>query len=187
MADLDNMLTGLDETVIAQQIELRVDMALKNFPVSSPIVGSYPDAEILVANFYKYLMQDLFGATVSESLARGFTFLLMSRAFPGGVDDAADSATTGVNGGVLALLTKVSEAIKSQLVDQYVNGTISMNCNLADWDDREALAQAYVNKFGVNLPPQAKRKVAAQLAGRVDSTIKNHMQIASFFRKGIGK
>ena len=187
MADLNGILNGLDETLIAQEIELRVDMALKQFPVTTPIVTSYPDAEAVVTRFYQFLMLVMFNATVSDAMARGFVSLLMARAFPGGVEDAADIATTGVQGGVLALLTKVAEAIKRQLVEQYVGGTIAAGVDLSSWDDRVDLMDAYISRFAANVPASRRHRTAAELASHADEVIKNHMQIASYFRKRLGK
>lgn len=187
MADLNGILTGLDETVIAQEIELKVDMALKNFPVSSPIVSDYPEAEEITARFYQYVMSTMFGATVSDTLARGFVSLFLSRAYPAGIDDAADVATTGVQGGILDLLRKVAEGIKKQLVQQYTGGTISAGVNLASWDDRVNLMESYVNQFASNVPASARRKTAMELASHAEEMIASHMQIASYFRKKLGR
>ena len=186
MADLNSMLTGLDDTLIAREIELRVDMALRSFPVPSPIAASYPEAEKLVAAFYQYLMREMFGATVSDTLARGFVSLLLVRAFPAGIDDASDIATTGVQGGVLGILDKVAEAIKRQLVDQYVSGTISSGADLSSWDDRVKLMEDYLKRFAANAPSGKTHKTAVQLAPHAEEVIKNHMQIASYFRKRLG-
>ena len=187
MANLNNMLRDLDETLIAQEIELKVDIALKRFPVSAPLAASYPDAERLVAAFYQYLMREMFGAAVSDAMARGFVSLLLARAFPAGIEDAADMATTGVQGGVLALLEKVAEAIKHQLVEQYVSGTISGGVDLSSWDDRVNLMDAYVFRFAANVPPGQRLKAAQELASHAEEVVKNHMQIASYFRKRLGK
>lgn len=187
MPDLSGILSGLDETLIAQEIELKVDIALKRFPVSAPLAASYPDAERLVAAFYQYLMRTMFGATVSDPMARGFVSLLLARAFPAGIEDAADMATTGVQGGVLGLLEKVAEAIKRQLVEQYVSGTIAAGVDLSSWDDRVSLMDAYISRFAANVSPGQRRRTAQELASHAEEIIKNHMQIANYFRKRLGK
>jgi len=187
MADLDAILTGLDETLIAREIQLKVDMALKKFPVASPIVADYPDAEALVMDFYQYLMREMFSASVPDAVARGLVSLLLARAFPAGIEDAADMAVSGVGGGVLALLSTTAEAIKRQLVEQFVAGTISAGVNLASFDDKTALMTAYVSRFATNVPAARQHKAAVQLAAHADEVIKNHMQIASYFRKRLGK
>ena len=187
MADLNSMLTDLDDAKIAQEIENRVDMVLKRFPVPAPIVPKYADAEVLALRLYQAIMQDLFHASVSDKLARGQVAMLFARAFPGGVEDAADMATTGVNGGVLAVLYRLSDSIKKQLVEQYVSGTISGSCDLSDWDDRVDLADKYLKRFSPNLSANKRQKTAQELASRIPEYIRSHMQIMSWFRKHLGK
>ena len=58
MAKLDKVLDGLDERRVAQEIELRVEMAREKFPLRFPAVRSNAEVETLVAEFYQYLMSD---------------------------------------------------------------------------------------------------------------------------------
>ena len=185
MADLDKIEKGLDEALIAQEIELKVAMALKAFPVTSPVVSNYREAQELLATFYQFLMATQFGATVSDTMARGFVTLLLHRAV--GVENAADQAISGVSGGVLNLLELVAKAIAKQMVEQYVEGTIADGLDLSDWDDKVALAQQYVRKYGGNVPPGKAQSTAQELAPHAEELLKNHMKIAGAFRKLLGK
>ena len=152
MADLDRILDGLDERRVAQEIELRVEMALKGFPVPSPIVQSYAEMETLATRFYQDVMGEMFGAKIPDTVARGFIALLLPRAFSAGIDEAADVAITGVQGGVMAILRKVADAISRQLVEQHVSGSIAEGVDLSSWDDRVELMSSYIGTFEPNMP-----------------------------------
>lgn len=187
MADLDRILDGLDERRIAQEIELRVEMALKGFPVSSPVVQSYPEMEILAAKFYQDAMEQMDGAKISDTAARGFIALLLPRAFSDGIAEAADVAITGVHGGVMAILRKVADAISRQLVEQHVSGTIAEGVDMSNRADKVELMSSYIDTIKPNMPSTEKHKYAEEMAGRPERVLKNHMQIESSLRKTFGK
>ena len=187
MPNLDRILESADERVVAKEVELRVDMALKRFPVPSPVVASYPEAEKLAADFYRFAMKDMFGATISEQYARGFVSLLVKQVYPAGIADAADISMTGIQGGVLNLLQKIGDSIKKQLVNQWISGAISEGVDLSSWDERVKLMETYLSRFGGNVPSNSIRRTAQELAGNAEEVIQNHLQIVSFFRRGLSR
>ena len=186
MPDLDSILGELDERCIAEK-ELRVAMALKEFPVPSATVGSYREMLDLGARFYQHLMGRLHDASVSDSDAHGFVATFFARSFDAGVADAADMATAGVEGGVLGVLRRIADGITKQLTEQHIAAAISAGVDLSDWEDKARLMEDYIARFAPNVPPGDRRKSAMELADKAESLLANHIKIAGYFRKSLGK
>ena len=188
MANLNRMLEALDEVNITNIVGFKHDMARERYIVTRRTVDSYAQLNEEMTRFVQYQLHATLGNTaVPQYMASSQAVGIIERAFTsiGGLQGAYEIASTGIRGGLRAIIDALYQAIKKEEEEAYIEYVLRTEVNPLSFEDRAQLMQAYLNRFGHNFPHGVRVPAAYELAGNYESIIRMHMEVINAIRTGI--
>lgn len=179
MVDLDGLLKRLGpERLVRLQFE--VDNAYKTFPLAEPKVDTFPEFQELLGRYYGHLLRGAVhhcgNVELDEEELRERGMHLVERVSEGGRVEAFNRAKSGRDGGLPIVLQKMGDAFKKATLDGWIVEALRQTIDREDWNEREALAAAYLERFRHLLSPELASASPAFLATRLEEIIAAHVQ-----------
>ena len=188
MANLNRMLELLDEVNITNVVGMKHDIAREQYVVTRRTVDSYAQFNEEITRFVQYQLHATLGNTaIPQYMASSQAVGIVERAFTsvGGLQGAYEIASTGIRGGLRAVIDTLYQAIKKEEEEAYVEYILRTEVDPLSFEDRAQLMQAYLSRFGHNFPQGIRVPTAYELAGNYESIIRMHTEVINAIRMGI--
>lgn len=181
MANLNMILQLLDERNIAKEVSMYHDMGRDTYSIQNRIPSTFDEMIKEATKFYQEQYQITVGGNepMPERLASSLARQIIDKSFSkfGGLEGAFVIASTGIAGGMKAIIDAVYEYMKREQEESYIFWILTEYVDVTSWDDKVALMQQYLDRFHINMPPGARIKSPEQLiADGYQAFIKMHME-----------
>ncbi len=162
MAEFEAVFKLFESEYLAEEV-FKAESAYKSFPLEGWNVDTFKEFESLVNGFSGHLFQSLYNMEVSAEEAEDLGPQLLKKAFPN-PGDAFRKVKGSYEGGLLGVLKKIALSYQAE---EYVKKALSSpGVDIENWDERIALAAAYINKFRSSLPSDTVPASPEMLARR---------------------
>lgn len=192
MANLETLLSSLDERRIAREIGIPHDEARMRYSLRSNTVPDFQTFSAIIGEYmrhhYAYCISP--GGTLSSIEAVGRAKELLDREYRrsnGNMMSAYANAADGLDGGLRIVLDKLAEALKAEAVERYIRECFDRLLAPNDWDRKVELIQQLVRHLGRQLDGviQADRpeRYAADYRDLVRGYVEGMRRASSVFRR----
>lgn len=188
MTKLDRLLKFIHPSITIEQILSRVHLALDTFPKGSISIRSFDDFKMLVTRFYGHVemrvLQIRSSYIPNPEIYWGRCHRILCNEYgPNGIIAAMDISLSGAEGGVYAVL----KTIAFQQIKHYSNTEITAKVvkfwECLSLEERLAVIDEYLEKYGWLLPSELKESNAARLRMNFIKVLIGHPNIISEMRK----
>jgi hypothetical protein len=192
MAAIDNLLAALDELTIAQQVTLAHDEARRSYPLRCSTVGDFDQYSDLLADYYDHHFSCCVsrGGTLPRSEAAGRAKEILEREYRrrnGDIVTAFNDAHNGTNGGLLAQLNLIVEALKTESVERYIREMFDRHVTPNSWQDKVEIIRQFISRCGANLASSIRADQPERYAQNFRDLIRSYVdslrQTSSIFRR----
>ena len=188
MTKLENLLAFIHPAKTIEPISSRVEIALNRFLKGSISIRSFYDFKMLVTRFYCHVEMHVLNIRLSHFpdpiIYWGRCHRILCNEYgPNGITAGMDICLLGAEGGLYAVL----KTIAFQLIKNYSNTEITAKV-LNFWEslsveERLAVVDEYLRKYGHLLPSELKEGNAARLRLNFIKVLIEHPYIISEMRK----
>jgi hypothetical protein len=184
-ANLDKILELLDEENIAKAVSIKHDETRERYSLAKATVVNYAEFLTEIAKYYAYhFKKTIANADLPVEIASQNALEIVQQAYAsqGGLEAAYRNANVGTGGGLRTVIDSIYEALKREQEEKYVNHVLTTQVNPLDWNERVALMNQYLTKFGKYLPTGTKARSAEQIANNYGELIKLHTKVVGTIR-----
>ena len=188
---LDRLLESIDPDLTLDQVSARVDEALNSFQLGSGILEDWQEFRTVLAGFFRHVETRVLRIRPSFSGDPDIDWgrcrnLLRGQYGANGEKAAFEMARTGVEGGIYGVL----EAVAGQMIYEYAGNEISAKIahfwQTLSTDEKLAVSQEYLDKYGHLLPYELTSGSAARIRANFLKVLEEHPRIIRRLR-GIGR
>jgi len=187
MTRLDSLLDSIDPAKTINQVSARVDDAVNSFKIKSAIIKDWDTFKALLTNFFRHtenvvLRLKNFHST-DPDIDWGRCVRLLLKEYGSSGDKAAfEMVRTGTQGG----LYKVLKSIARQMVKDYsgneIRARISDFWDSLTLDEKLAVADEYIAKYGHLLPSEITEGSAVRIKANFVKVLEEHSRLIKRFR-----
>ncbi len=177
MKILDNIFSLLDNDLIYNEIDLRVDCAMKSFEIKFK-VNNHKEFNIIITSLVKHIYQHGLSVqmNLTETKALEEAIWILEKYYRGehtsGYDDALFDAINQEQYGIEFVIEIIVELIKSLEREKYIYSVLTKNIDPRDWNLRKKLVEEIINRFSDLLPSELKELTSSQLTPYLEQLIK---------------
>lgn len=192
MSQIDELVHSLLDTTMAQRVTLAHDDARERYHPPSLTVPNWRAFEDVIADYYRfhYGLCVAAGAALSRAYALGKVKELLEREYRRRRSDimgAFADAMEGTNGGLRAVLDSISEGLKAESVQFYVqnqfDSRVAPNC----FEAKVEIIRQFIERFGAQLGDTIQRNRPERYAQNYQDLIRAYVaglqQTSSIFRR----
>jgi hypothetical protein len=191
MITLRTLLDELDEVNLAQVIGIPHDQARLNYRPPAATVRDWDEFMRLITDYYNYHYStcNTGGGRLRPEEARGRAKRLLEQEYRrrrGDIRMAFAAARDGVDGGVRGILDALTEGIKAESMEFYIQDRIDEFAPEGDYNRRSHAAAEVLNAFAHILPRSTQARNPHRYANDLPSLIRAYVdglrQSSSLFR-----
>ena len=161
MPNLQKLMDDLGEHALVRVLE-PIDLARLGYKIRSNTLKDSTEFEELVGDFVQCVYRDIWSGTRMpefEARSRGKQMLEHAGRRRGQtVMNYLAMCLEGVEGGVRGVLDTITEAIKSEVTEHYLDSVIDEHVRMDSDDDRRAITEAILSQYGHMLPHSIRSK-----------------------------
>ena len=176
---LDQVLGSIDPDKTVNQISARADTAINKFSMNKAVIKDWQAFRKKLAKFYCHVEGDVLGIGTDREVNFDMhwgrcCYLLMKKWGNNGEKAAFEMARTGKEGG----FKRVLETIAQLMIQEYATNEISSKA-LSFWnnlsvDEKLAVVDEYLAKYGHLLPDELKESNAVRLKAQFHQVLIQH-------------
>jgi hypothetical protein len=156
MADIDNLLTALNERTIAQRVGIPHDEARMRYPIDRTTVDSFGQFSDIIADYYAYHFARCVahGGSLTRTEAAGRAKEILEQEYrhrDGDIVTAYNDAHDGTNGGLRVVLDTIAEALKAESVRRFTRDVFDHYVAPNDWDRKVEIIRQFIAQCGNSL------------------------------------
>lgn len=159
---------------LAKRIGIPIDSARAAFAVDSVTVKSYEEFKDKMPAFYIQLMRNTkrLPENIETNIVESEAFALLERGFSnkGGIPAAMDEARNGINGGLRLIFDIMTDQLKKEEQEKYVNFVLKNALDPLDWESKVAFIEKLLKKLE-NILPEATRAEPERFAGHYEKIV----------------
>lgn len=171
---IESVVSEIDADNLAKLIGHPIDSARAAFVMDSVTVKSYEEFKDKISAFYTQLMRDTkrLPKNVETKIVESESFALLERGFSnkGGIPAAMDEARNGINGGLRFIFDIMTEKIKQEEQEKYVNFVLKKTLDPLDWESKVAFIKKLFKKLE-NILPEETRAEPERFAGHYEKIV----------------
>ena len=171
---IESVVSEIDADNLAKLIGLPIDSARAAFVMDSVTVKSYEEFKDKIAAFYMQLMRDTrrLPENVETKIVESEAFALLERGFSnkGGIPAAMDEARNCLSGGLRFIFDIMTEKIKQEEQEKYVNFVLKKTLDPLDWESKVAFIKKLFKKLE-NILPEETRAEPERFAGHYEKIV----------------
>lgn len=176
MADVQGILNKLHIDVIGRVIEYPHTMIRERYKVPKYVADDSQECIRIMVNYFQYhyasWMKVRFTMTYELALAKVKDLLSKK----GGFAQSIKNATKGREGGLIAAIDAIAEALKEEATERYIEGVVTSCIDPLDFSLKVALADEYIRVYATHVLPGEKLLSPYELAANFESIIKYHVK-----------
>jgi len=181
-ASADTVLDLIRSESLAEKIGLPIDAARASYAMGAVVLDSHQDFLDTVSAFYIHLLRHTNSISGSVELRKASdnAYHLLDQAFEGkgGAVAAWAEARHGTNGGLRFVIDVMTEQFKTEQQLKYINSVFKEVVDPLDWDAKEALMAAFLDRMGQHLPDEVRKQP-------VKRYIRHYEPIVRFYIKSL--
>ena len=184
---LDRLLESIDPARSLDQVSARVDEAINSFHVKSGIINDWQGFKVTLTEFYRHVENTTLrirsGFSADPDIDWGRCCQVLMKKFgPNGEKSAFEIARTGTEQGLYGVL----KAVARQMISQYAGNEITARI-LDFWqdlstDEKLAVSQEYLDKYGHLLPSELTSGSAARIRANFLKVLEEHPRMVKRLR-----
>jgi hypothetical protein len=184
---LDRLLDSIDPASTLDQVSARVDDALNSFRVKLGIIKDWQGFRTILTDFYRHVENAILRIQPSFLHAPGFGWercckLLIKEYGANGEKAAFEIVRTGAEGGLYGVL----KAIARQMIDEYAGNEVAARIGnfweALSMEEKLAVSQEYLDKYGHLLPLELTSGSAARVRANFLKVLEEHSRIVKRLR-----
>ena len=184
---LDRLLESIDPARTLDQVSARVDEALSSFQVKSGIIEDWQEFKAVLTDFFRHVENSILRIRLSNSGYADIDWgrcckLLMREYGPNGEKAAFEIVRTGVEQGLYGVLKTVARRMISDYAGNEIGGKIAIFWEVLSPDEKFAVAQEYLDKYGHLLPSELTSGSAARVRANFSKVLEEHPSIVRRLR-----
>jgi hypothetical protein len=181
---LDRLLDSIDPASTLDQVSARVDDALNSFRVKSGIIKDWQGFRTILTDFYRHVENAIVRIQPSFLHAPDFGWgrcrKLLIKEY--GEKAAFEIVRTGAEGGLYGVL----KAIARQMIDEYAGNEVAARIGnfweALSMEEKLAVSQEYLDKYGHLLPLELTSGSAARVRANFLKVLEEHPRIVKRLR-----
>ena len=171
---IQSVVSEIDADNLTKLFGLPIDSARAAFVMDSVTVKSYEEFKDKIPAFYTQLMRDTkrLPKNVETKIVESESFALLERGFSnkGGIPAAMDEARNGINGGLRFIFDIMTEKIKQEEQEKYVNFVLKKTLDPLDWESKVTFIKKLFKKLE-NILPEETRAEPERFAGHYEKIV----------------
>jgi hypothetical protein len=184
---LDRLLDSIDPASTLDQVSARVDDALNSFRVKSGIIKDWQGFRTTLTDFYRHVENPILRIQPSFLHDPDFGWgrcckLLIKEYGANGEKAAFEIVRTGAEGGLYGVL----KAIARQMIDEYAGNEVAARIGnfweALSMEEKLAVSQEYLDKYGHLLPLELTSGSAARVRANFLKVLEEHSRIVKRLR-----
>ena len=192
MAAIDNLLSALDERILAQRIGLRHDEARMRYPLQCNTVDAFDEFTATITEYYNHHFRSVSnGGSLSRADAAGRAKEILEREYRrrrnGDIVAAFNDAHDGTNGGMRVVLDTIAEALKTEFVERYIRDVFDRHVAPNAWEDKVEIIRQFIRQCGANLSSSIRSHQPERYAHNYQELIRSYVdslqRTSSIFRR----
>ncbi len=193
MDHLDSLLAALDESTITKRIRNPHDDARNSFHLESNKVRDFDEFTRIIADYY---YNHHFGACVSPGSgltlaeAAGRAKEILERDYHrrnGDIVTAYIDAHKGDDGGLRAILDKITEALKTEAIERYTRDMFDRHVAPSEWNQKVRIIRQFLARFsyifGDRIRPDQAEEYAHNYELLIRAFVAHNAQTAAIMRR----
>lgn len=164
----------------------RAHQATDSFPVEQYSLKSYEDFGRLLARFYCHVDSAIMKCSLpfDHGICLGQAHRLLESKYGKNAHRVAYSmASSGRDGGLLAILKEVAEQLASQRSSNEVSARIHFQTKYMGYEGKSALARDYIRQHGQLLPEDLKERDGLFLMDNLEQKLAKHPELIRAIRR----
>ena len=163
-------------------VSLPIDSARAAYIMESITVKSHDEFIETISSFFIHLMRYCSRVSVSDPVDQNGVgveaIALLERAFErkGGLQGAFSEAKSATNGGLRFVLDMMTERLKSEEKEKYVNHVLKLALDPLDWEGKVNLMGALLKRLGPHLPQEIMSQPPERFAGHHETIVRAYVQ-----------
>lgn len=150
MATINSLLSDLDERTIAQRIGIAHDEARMRYHLPSNTVSDFNQFSTIIADYYNYHYTKCVsrGGMLPASEAYGRSKELLQNEYrrrQGDISSAFNDAHDGTNGGLRAVLDIISDGLKAEVIERYVQNAFDRHVAPNSWEQKVDMIRQFIS------------------------------------------
>ena len=192
MAAIDNLLSDLDERVMARRIGLRHDEARMRYPLHCNTVDSFDEFSTVITDYYnRHFCAVSNGGSLPRADAAGRAKEIIEKEYRrrhnGDIVAAFNDARDGTNGGMRVVLDTVAEGLKTEFVERYIRDVFDRHVAPNAWEDKVEIIRQFIRQCGANLSSSIRADQPERYAQNYQELIRSYVEslqrTSSIFRR----
>jgi len=185
---LDQLLESIDPARTLDQVSARADKALNSFEFKSGIIEDWGEFRITLLEFYRHVENVILNIPSFRSSNPDFDWgrccqLLMKEFGASGGEKAAfELVRTGVEGGLYSVLKAVARRMMAEYAGNEIAARIAFFWDSLSSEEKLALPDEYLNKYGHLLPYELTSGSAARIRVNFPKVLEEHPNIIRSLR-----
>lgn len=177
--ELDRLLDHIHPSHTLDQVDVRVNEALNTFNVGKSVIDQWEDFRDCLVRFLAHLETRVLRSHAYPEAPPDFSWgrcarLLLDEYGLNGEKAAFEMARTANDGGLYTVLKAVARGIARQYSRNEISSRVNTFVNGLTVDERLAVSQEYLDKFGHLLPSELTEGSAARLRANFRSVLEEH-------------
>ena len=184
---LDQLLESIDPARTLDQVSARVDQALNSFRVKSGIIKDWGEFQTVLTGFYRHVENVVLRIRPSWSPDRDIDWgrccqLLVKEYGINGEKASFEMVRTGTEQGLYGVLKAIARRMINEYAENEIAAKISNFWEDLSTDEKLAVSQEYLNKYGHLLPPELTSGSAARVRANFLKVLEEHPSIMKRLR-----
>ena len=171
---LQFVVSEIEADNLAKLIGIPIDSARAAFAMDSVTVESYEEFKDKIPAFYMQLMRNTkrLPENIEIKMVEAEALALLERGFSnkGGIPAAMDEARNCLSGGLRFIFDIMTEKIKQEEQEKYVNFVLKKTLDPLDWESKVAFIKKLFKKLE-NILPEETRAEPERFAGHYEKIV----------------
>ena len=184
---LDRLLESIDPTRTLDQVSARVDEALNSFRVKSGIIEDWEGFRTVLTEFFRHVENVVLRIRPPFFPNPDFDWgrcckLLLKEYGANGEKAAFEMARTGTEQGLYGVLKTVARRMVDDYAGNEIAARVSKFWETLSTDEKLAVSQEYLDKYGHLLPSELTSGSAARIRVNFPRVLEEHTSIVKNLR-----
>ena len=177
----DDVVGLINEQTFAQKYGIAIDSARGSFVLSSVTIDSQDEFIDTIVAFYVHLKHYLNPSpvkSVDTEQCRNDTIALLERAFrtKGGTETAYVLGREGIRGGMRSVLDVITEQLKSEEREEYIQRVFTDAINSFEWNERVSFMRGAMKRLLPFLPEDIRNEPPERFAKNYETIIRIYVK-----------
>jgi hypothetical protein len=176
-AEIEQILEGLDERRLAQEVGRAHDYARESFRIGALVVSDFREFSQVIGAYVRHHHAVCFGGGElpdfqAQEIGKEFISEHYKERLRLTLNSACEDAITGTNGGLRSILDVICDAFKRQSEYRYAESVFDRFVSPNDYADRVEIVRQIMERFRFVFPPSIMERRPEEFASNYKTIIR---------------